>query len=262
MQMLRVLRALFKINLQQDMAYRVDTLVNMLTSVMWLAWELTGFSIIFSNTNNIAGWRVGDMLALLGVYKIISALMQAIIWPNTENFNRGIREGTLDYTLLQPVNTQFMVTFSRIVIWNAWAILLGMVLVVIGLFAAGSEPPSLINMALFLLLTMSGGVIIYSLWITLISLTFWFTKFDNNVTLMQSLMDTGRYPSVAYPVWLRVIVTFVVPIALATTVPLQALRGELLWWQIALALGASVLAAFLSSQVWKAGVRRYSGASA
>ena len=56
-------------------------------------------------------------------------------------------------------------------------------------------------------------MIIYSLWIALIALTFWFTKFDNNVTLMQALMDTGRYPSVVYPVWLRVIVTFIIPIA-------------------------------------------------
>jgi len=44
-------------------------------------------------------------------------------------------------------------------------------------------------------------------------------------------------------------------------VPLQGLRGELQWWEVLgfLALGAG--AVFLSSRVWKAGVRRYSGAS-
>lgn len=64
-----------------------------------------------------------------------------------------------------------------------------------------------------------------------------------------------------YPAWLRIIVTFVVPIAVATTVPLQALRGELEWWQIVVALIAGVVAFCLSRLVWIAGTRRYSGAS-
>lgn len=258
---LTVLRALFKINVQQELAYRLDTLINILTSLMWLGWELIGLSIIFSNTNSIAGWRIGDLLALLGVFRILGTFMQGIVWPNTEKFNQGIREGTLDYTFLLPVNSQFMVTFSRIVIWNAWSIVIGIALIIIGLFASGGEPPTLANIVTFLVLTTTGGFVIYSLWIALISLTFWFTKFDNNVTLMQALMDTGRFPSVVYPIWLRIIVTFIIPIAIATTIPLQALRGDLVWWQILLAIGAAVLAVFLSTQLWRAGVRRYSGAS-
>lgn len=262
MHILRVFAALFRLNLQQELAYRVDTIVNILTSIVWLGWELAGLSIIFANTTNIAGWRFADILALLGVFRIINTFMQAIVWPNTEKFNQGIREGTLDYTFLQPMNSQFMVSFSRLVIWNAWNVFIGLGLIVASLFASGATSPTLLNTVTFFLLTASGGFIIYSLWIALISLTFWFTRFDNNVTLMQALMDTGRFPSMVYPAWLRVIVTFVVPIALATTVPVQALRGEIAWWQIALALSASVLAAVLSSRLWKAGVRRYSGASA
>jgi ABC-2 type transport system permease protein len=65
-----------------------------------------------------------------------------------------------------------------------------------------------------------------------------------------------------YPIWLRVIVTFVIPIAVATTVPLQALRGDLAWWQIFAALLSGVLVLWLSSLVWRTGVKRYSGASA
>ncbi|MCL4505392.1 MAG: ABC-2 family transporter protein [Chloroflexi bacterium] len=64
-----------------------------------------------------------------------------------------------------------------------------------------------------------------------------------------------------YPVWLRSIITFVIPIAVATTVPLQALRGELAAWQVGAFLLVGVAAVFISSRVWKAGVRRYSGAS-
>lgn len=260
MQINRVLSALLKINIQQELAYRTDTLINLLTSVMWLGWELIGLSIIFSNTNSIGGWRAGDILALLGVFRLVNTFMQMVVWPNTEKFNRGIREGSLDYTFLQPIDSQFMVSFSRIVIWNIWNLAIGVAMIVAGL-SMTSSTTNIVSIFTFLLLTFSGGVVIYSLWVVLIALTFWFTKFDNNVTLMQALMDAGRYPATIYPTWLRVIVTFVVPIALATTVPLQALRGDLVWWQIMLALLVSVAAFFLSRLVWKAGVKRYSGAS-
>jgi ABC-2 type transport system permease protein len=260
MQINRVLSALLKINIQQELAYRTDTLINLLTSVMWLGWELIGLSIIFSNTSSIGGWRAGDILALLGVFRLVNTFMQMVVWPNTEKFNRGIREGSLDYTFLQPIDSQFMVSFSRIVIWNVWNLAIGAAMIVVGL-SMTSNTASVAGVVTFLLLTFSGGVVIYSLWVVLIALTFWFTKFDNNVTLMQALMDAGRYPATIYPTWLRVIVTFVVPVALATTVPLQALRGELTWWQIVLALLVSVAAFFVSRLVWKAGVKRYSGAS-
>jgi ABC-type uncharacterized transport system permease subunit len=52
-----------------------------------------------------------------------------------------------------------------------------------------------------------------------------------------------------------------VPIALATTAPLQALRGDLSGWQVLLFLAVGVAAFLLAYQVWRAGVRRYSGAS-
>ena len=74
-------------------------------------------------------------------------------------------------------------------------------------------------------------------------------------------MDSGRYPATVYPAWLRLIVTFVVPIAVATTVPLQALRGDLRWWQVLLFLGISAASLLISAKVWRLGVRHYSGAS-
>jgi ABC-2 type transport system permease protein len=104
-------------------------------------------------------------------------------------------------------------------------------------------------------------MIIYSLWIVLIALTFWFTKFDNNVTILQALLDAGRYPATVYPIWLRIIVTFVIPIAVATNVPLQGLRGNLTLGSILLFLAISAIAFLIASQVWKRGLKQYSGAS-
>jgi ABC-2 type transport system permease protein len=131
---------------------------------------------------------------------------------------------------------------------------------VVGINMAG-DTATLLSILGFLFLTVSGAIVIYSLWIVLIALTFWFTKFDNNVTILQALLDSGRYPATVYPTWLRVIVTFIIPIAVATTVPLQALRGDLGWRQILLFLGVGLASFVVASQVWRFGVKRYSGAS-
>jgi ABC-2 type transport system permease protein len=260
MNVLKLLSAFLKVNIQMSLAYRADTLVNILLNLMWLGWELLSLSIIFSNTETIGGWDFGELIALLGVFRLVHTLMIALIWPNTEKFNQSIRDGSMDYTLLQPANSMFLVTFSRITVWRAWDLVLATILIVVGINLSGDTTTPL-NILTFVLLAISGGIVIYSLWIVLIALTFWFTKFDNNVTILQALLDAGRYPVTVYPVWLRILVTFIIPIAVATTVPLQALRGELSPSHALMFIVIGMLSFLIASQVWKAGLKRYSGAS-
>jgi ABC-2 type transport system permease protein len=186
--------------------------------------------------------------------------MSALIWPNTERFNQSIHDGSMDYTLLQPVNSMFLVTFSRITVWQLWDLIPASALIVIGVHLSGDTTTPL-QLLTFMLLTVSGGVVIYSLWIVLIALTFWFTKFDNNVTILHALLDAGRYPATIYPVWLRILVTFVIPIGVATTVPVQALRGDLTLLRSSMFVAIAMGSFLIASQVWKRGLKQYGGAS-
>ena len=257
---LKLLNTFLKVNIQMSLAYRADTVVNILLNIMWLGWELLGLNIIFGNTTTLGGWGFGELITLLGVFRLVNTFMIALIWPNTEKFNQSIRDGSMDYTILQPVNSRFLVTFSRMSVWRIWDLVLAVVLIVAGINISGdiTTPLSILT---FLLLTVSGTIVLYSLWIVLIALTFWFTKFDNNVTILQALLDSGRYPVTVYPVWLRIIVTFIIPIAVATTVPLQGLRGDLDLLRVLMFLGISTVSFLIASRVWKAGLKQYSGAS-
>ena len=260
LQTLKLLRSFLKINIQMSLAYRADTIVNILLNLMWLGWELLSLSIIFNNTATLGGWGLGELIALLGVFRLVNTMMIALIWPNTEKFNQSIRDGSMDYNILQPVNTMFLVTFSRITVWRIWDLVLAITLIIVGINMSG-DTATASSILTFILLTVSGTIVIYSLWIVLIALTFWFTKFDNNVTILQALMDSGRYPATVYPAWLRIIVTFVIPIAVATTIPLQGLRGDLGLNQVLIFIAIGFISFQVASQVWKAGLKRYSGAS-
>ena len=260
MHTLKLLSSFLKVNIQMSLAYRADTIVNILLNLMWLGWELLSLNIIFSNTTTLGGWGLGELIALLGVFRLVNTMMIALIWPNTEKFNQSIRDGSMDYTILQPVSSLFLVTFSRITVWRIWDLILAIVLIFVGINMSG-DIATASSILTFMLLAISGMIVIYSLWIVLIALTFWFTKFDNNVTILQALMDSGRYPATVYPAWLRIIVTFIIPIAVATTIPLQALRGELSIQKIVIFLLVAVVSFIIASLVWKSGLKRYSGAS-
>ena len=114
----------------------------------------------------------------------------------------------------------------------------------------------------FTLLLLCGGIIVYCFWLMLSSLSFWLVRVENILVIFQSLYEAGRWPISLYPGWLRYGLTFIIPVAFAVTVPAEALTGRLNWPTV---IGAAALAAglfVLSRIIWKAGMRRYSGASA
>ena len=78
-----------------------------------------------------------------------------------------------------------------------------------------------------------------------------------------SLPDAHRFSHDAMNTtfWLRIIVTYLVPIAIATTLPVQGLRGELPGLQVLAILAFSLAFFYLAARIWRSGVRRYSGAS-
>ena len=102
----------------------------------------------------------------------------------------------------------------------------------------------------------------YSFWVILATISFWFIRIENMLMIFQGMYDAARWPVTIYPGWLRAALTFLVPVTFAVTVPAQALVGRLtadfLIGTVALAL---VLLA-VSRLFWKIGVRHYSGASA
>ena len=154
-----------------------------------------------------------------------------------------------------------LVSIGQIRIWKVADVLLGIAVICAALIRLGVGI-SLVEILLFVLVLLCGGAIIYSFWLILATLSFWFIRIDNILHIFQSMYEAGRWPISLYPQWLRHILTFLVPVAFAVTVPAQALSGRLTSTTIvsAVVLAAGMLIA--SRLFWKVGVRSYSGASA
>ena len=125
----------------------------------------------------------------------------------------------------------------------------------------GSQSPA--GIGLFLIMLLAGLVIVYSFLLILSTCAFWFVKLENVLVIFQTLFgNAGRWPITIFPGWLRVFLSFVVPLAFAVTVPAQALTGTLPSATALLAVGVAA-AFFVAARVfWVVALRRYTGASA
>ena len=65
-----------------------------------------------------------------------------------------------------------------------------------------------------------------------------------------------------YPGWLQMILTFLVPITFAVTVPAEALTGRLTLQTLLLAIGVAAGLFLIARRFWQFGIRFYAGASA
>ena len=110
--------------------------------------------------------------------------------------------------------------------------------------------------------TVAGGVIVYSFWLILATLSFWFVRVENILIIFQGVYEAGRWPVGMYPLWLQVALTALVPVAFAVTVPAEAVVGRLTGPMLALALGLALGLLVGARWFWNCGVKRYSGASA
>jgi ABC-2 type transport system permease protein len=258
---LRLFAVFFRINVMSEMAYRINFFVQLFQSALELATSLAGLAVIFSYTDTLGGWWPDEVLALVGVYFLVGGMIGAVIQPGMAQLIESVRDGTLDFTLTKPEDAQLLVSVQRIEIWQLIDIVLGCAVLATALVRLG-EPIGGWQAAGFVVMLLAGAVIIYSFWLILATLSFWFVRVENILEIFQSMYQAGRWPISLYPGWLRFALTFVVPVAFATTVPAEALTGRL---SAETLVGAVILAAAsygVSRMLWRVGLRQYSGTSA
>ena len=222
---------------------------------------LAQLAIVFGHAETFAGWRPAEMIGLLGVYFVVGGAIRTFVQPSMQRFMEDVRQGTLDFTLTKPEDAQVLVSVKQVEVWKLIDVVLGLALIVVALARLG-ETVGAAQAAGFVVALLAGGAMVYSFFLILATCTFWFVRLENILVIFQAMWEAGRWPVAIYPPWLRYSLTFLVPVAFATTVPAEALAGRLTLETLAgaLALGLALLG--LSRWFWSVGVRRYSGASA
>jgi len=256
----RLLVVQLKLSALLSLQYRADFFSDAATSVFWLFFNIAPLLAAFHYRGAIAGWTFPQALVVLGFFTLLKGVMDGAINPSLAAIVDQIRKGTLDYALLKPVDSQFLLSTARFEPWKTADVLGGAALVVVALTRLG-RIPRLQDMTVSALLLLTAVAILYSLWICTVCAAFYVVRLDNLAFLFSSIFDLARWPIGVFRGMLRLFFTFVIPLALMTTYPAMALLGALSVRNALLAVLGTGLFFGLARLLWSRAILHYASAS-
>jgi ABC-2 type transport system permease protein len=239
--------------------YRLDFAIDAVLSLFWMATSLVPLLVVYQGREQIAGWSRAEALVVMAWFTCLKGLLEGAIRPSLGSVVEHIRKGTLDFILLKPADAQFLVSTARFEIFRAIDVAGGLFLLGWALHAL-HRVPSLGAVAWTVVLLGGAVGILYAMWILVVALAFLVVKVDNLTYLFGSIFDAARWPASIFRGFWAFVFTFVVPLALMTTFPAEAILGRLDAGRGVVAVGAAVGALAVARAVWVRAIGRYTSA--
>ena len=129
-------------SLVRDMTFRTNFFIQCVSSIGWTLMNVGFYLIIFQYTDTIgedSGWDRDKFFLFIATTWFINSLVQAFFMPNAEEFSELIRTGGLDFALLKPIDTQFLISFRK-VDWSALSnFIAGLIIAIVSLHALATR---------------------------------------------------------------------------------------------------------------------------
>jgi len=263
-------------SLMRDMSFRTNFVIECISSLSWAAMNLGFYLLIFQYTDEIgqgSGWGKHEFFVFLATSMLVNSLVQTFFMPNCEELSELIRSGGLDFALLKPIDTQFLVSLQKSD-WSSLSnFLLGLGLLGYSqwqLATRATDPLTFGPVALLLypVYVLCGVVILYSLMIALSATSIWMGRNQTLYDFWFYITNFSRYPMEIYEgTWgspLRWAFTYMVPVLVVVNVParvmVQPLRGENAFLAL-FALAATVASLAASRWIFRRALESYRSAS-
>jgi ABC-2 type transport system permease protein len=147
----------FRVGAMNELQYRVNFFIQLIQSLVSLGTGLIGLALVFSYTTTLAGWTRPELLAVLGVYTLMGGLINAMIQPNMQQLLNDVQQGTLDYALTKPVDSQLQVSVRQVHIWAITDLLLGTGVLLFAIFQIQAKI-GILQALIFIALLCMGGL--------------------------------------------------------------------------------------------------------
>jgi len=260
---LTIYGALWRNSVTREMSFKGNFLLWILVEMCWFGLQLAFVGVIFSQTTTVGTWTVWQVVLLTGTSNFIQEIYQAFFLVNCTNLSELVRTGKMDFLMLLPVNTRFIVSMRQVDIpsfANA-----AFAACVMG-FAAHKLAlhPTAMQFLGFGALCLAGLLVHYSLMFMLASISFWTVRAQGIVYGYYNLFNIARLPDEAFARSrvFKAVFTFALPVLLVSNVPVRVLTDRLkspAMWLVLIGLG--VVWAAISEWFWRLSLRRYTSAS-
>lgn len=257
---LRLAGLQLRISAAAGMTYRADFLLEGVLALLSLGLLLLPWMVLFDNREMVAGWQAHEALMVIAYFTGLRAVLDGLVSPSLVDLLEKIRNGAFDYVLLKPADAQALISTSRCEPWQIFNLLFAVGLAVYA-FADRGYGPSAADVGLGVALFVSGLLAMYSLWLLCAAAGFWVVRLDNLTYLLSSIFDVARWPVHVFRGAWRFVFKFVIPVAVMTTYPAQALLGGLDAGTALATIGGALALVVVSRLVWRLAIRNYTSAS-
>ena len=247
-------------SLASELEYKTNILIDLITAILSLMGSIFLLSIFFQNNGSIGGWEFKEALIIQAIYTILNGITNTWFNPNLTEIVKHIREGTLDFVLLKPIDSQFFISLKKIAPSGILEILLGICLLLYCI-RINQINFNLSFLSLCLITIFCSICILYSLWFFISTTTIWFVKTWNATEVLRSFLYIGRFPLNSFSFSLRIFFSVFIPIAFITTIPSEVFLGLSQYWKILLEVMVSIVFLITSRKFWLFALRYYSSAS-
>ncbi len=269
----RVLLMFLRNSLIRDMTFRANFIIDTISSMSWVFMNLGFYVLIFNYTPMIGagtGWGKLEFFLFLATTLLINSMIRGLFLHNAVEFSEQIRTGTLDFALLKPIDTQFLISLGRIE-WSAIGpFCCGLLLLVYSLVQLEYMPGPLIA-GLYVFYLLCGVAIYYSLMIAMASTSIWLGRNRTLLDFWFYVTNFSRYPMEIYQKGagyaLMYLFTYFVPVLVAVNVPARILvrpldlQSPAGWWLPGFAVAATVFSLVASRWVFRRALLSYRSAS-
>lgn len=253
--------ALWQNSVMRDMQFKVNFLLWIVVEFLWFGLQLTFVAVIYSHTDQIATWSKWEVVLLTGASQFIQQFFHAIFLNNIVALSEHVRTGRLDFMLLLPINSRFLISLRTVDLGSFVGASGGLVVMGYACLKMGLIP-SWFQIFGFLLLCLAGVMIHYSLMFLLACISFLSVKAQGIVWGYYNLFNIARLPDSAFHGMFRMVFTFVVPMLLVSNVPVKLLADKLSSpREIVSLLAMAVLCLGISEIGWRWTIKRYTSAS-
>jgi ABC-2 type transport system permease protein len=258
---LGIYAALWRNSVVREMSFKTNFLLWIVVELLWFALQLTFIGVIYMHTDRIGDWTKWEVVMLVGASHFIQQIFQAFFLVNCTNLSELIRTGKMDFMLLLPANTRFLVSLRQV---DLGGFVNAATAVVVMVYAAGQLGlvPSPAQIIGFLLLCGCGIVIHYSLMFLLASISFWTVRAQGIVWGYYNLFTVARMPDAAFHGFFKAFFQFAIPMLLVANVPVKFISARLESpFEMLLLAGMTGICFLLSEWFWRFSVRHYTSAS-
>jgi ABC-2 type transport system permease protein len=253
--------ALWKNSVTRETMFKGNFLLWILVELLWFGLQLSFIGVIYLHTDSIGSWTKWQVVMLVGASHFIQQIYQAFFLINCANLSELVRTGKLDFLLLLPANTRFIVSLRQVDLGGFLNAASAAAVIVYAASKLGLQP-GLAQVCGFAALCVVGILIHYSLMFALATVCFWTVRAQGMVWGYYNLFQIARMPDEAFKGLFKAVFTFALPMLLVSNVPVRVLADKLQSPVLPLVLLAMAFVCAVASEiVWRLSVRRYTSAS-